>query len=93
MRGHRYIRALRRAHLRVARAVDPLAEQAPPLDASSVVSILISSEFLEMANLVEHCLKFMAAHVGEILEMPIDLACVSDALVQRRGAVPRRGFV
>ena len=59
----------------------------PPLDASSVVSILISSEFLEMANLVEHCLKFMAAHVGEILEMPIDLACVSDALVQRLAAL------
>ena len=34
-----------------------------------------------------HCLKFMAAHVGEILEMPIDLACVSDALVQRLAAL------
>ena len=44
-----------------------------------------------MANLVEHCLKFMAAHVGEILEMPIDLACVSECSSSgsRRCAPPR----
>ena len=46
----------------------------PPLDSSSVVSILISSEFLEMERLVEHCLRFMAKHIDEILHMPIDLA-------------------
>ncbi|KAH8056541.1 DUF3342-containing protein [Aureococcus anophagefferens] len=45
----------------------------PPLDSSSVVSILISSEFLEMERLVEHCLR----------HMPIDLACVSEKLVLR----------
>ena len=55
----------------------------PPLDASSVVSILISSEFLEMDRLVEHCLRFMSVHVGEIIKMPIDLSCVSDKLVHR----------
>ena len=55
----------------------------PPLDASSVVSILISSEFLEMARLVDHCLTFMAATLQEILGLPIDLSCMSDALVQR----------
>ncbi|KAJ1445029.1 hypothetical protein M885DRAFT_502875 [Pelagophyceae sp. CCMP2097] len=55
----------------------------PPLDSSSVVSILISSEFLEMDRLVEHCLHFMASNIEEILRMPIDLACVSDALVTR----------
>ena len=55
----------------------------PPLDSSSVVSILISSEFLEMERLVEHCLRFMAKHIDEILHMPIDLACVSEKLVLR----------
>ncbi|KAJ8614539.1 hypothetical protein CTAYLR_000838 [Chrysophaeum taylorii] len=58
-------------------------ERPPPLDVSSVVSILISSEFLEMDRLVEHCLRFIAARVDEILRMPIDLACVSDRLVHR----------
>lgn len=33
----------------------------PRLDTASVVSILISSEFLEMDRLVNHCLNFMAA--------------------------------
>ena len=55
----------------------------PPVDASSVVSILISSEFLEMERLVEHCLKFMAGHLVEILRMPIDLACLSEKVVLR----------
>ena len=36
-----------------------------------------------MDRLVEHCLRFMSVHVGEIIKMPIDLSCVSDKLVHR----------
>ena len=60
---------------------------APPrLDAASVVSILISSDFLEMERLVAHCLRFMAGRLPEILDMPIDLNCISDRLLQRLGS-------
>lgn len=55
----------------------------PRLDVTSVISILISSEFLQMDKLVEHCLEFLSSRVEEILRMPIDLACLSDKLVHR----------
>jgi hypothetical protein len=38
----------------------------PVLDTSSVVSILISAEFLEMEKLVNHCLNFMSGHLDEV---------------------------
>ena len=60
------------------------APLAPPrLDAASVVSILISSDFLEMERLVAQCLRFMAVRLPEIVRMPIDLGCISDRLLGR----------
>ena len=35
-------------------------DKPPRLDAAAVVSILISSDFLEMEKLVKHCLFFMS---------------------------------
>lgn len=53
---------------------------APKFETSSVVSILISSEFLQMDELVVKCLRFIAQNLGAILLLPVDLTCVSDAM-------------
>ncbi len=58
-------------------------EKLPKLDKTIVVSILISSEFLQMDSLVEMCLQFIASHLNEIIKLPIDLACISEKLLNR----------
>ena len=55
----------------------------PRIDSAAVVSILISSDFLEMARLVAHCLRFMSTRLSEIIKMPIDLNCISEKLVHQ----------
>jgi Domain of unknown function (DUF3342) len=55
----------------------------PILDKSIVVSILISSEFLQMDALLELCLQFTAIHLNEIIKLPIDLSCISDKLMNK----------
>ena len=51
------------------------------MELASVVSILISSDFLQMEELVVYCLKYIARNLEEILKLPVDLTCISDALV------------
>lgn len=60
---------------------DPCSQ--PQLDKSIVVSILISSEFLQMESLVNVCLENIAARLHEIIKLPIDLSCISDKLVDK----------
>ena len=55
----------------------------PILDKSIVVSILISSEFLQMDSLVDICLQDISTRLNEIVKLPIDLSCISDRLVNR----------
>jgi hypothetical protein len=58
-------------------------EQHPKLDRSIVVSILISSEFLQMDSLVDTCLASISACLGDIIRLPIDLSCISDKLINK----------
>jgi len=53
------------------------------LQPSSVVSILISSEFLQMSGLVDTCLDFMKGTLDQVLRLPLDLGCLSNELVRR----------
>ena len=53
----------------------------PYFDKSIVVSILISSEFLQMDELVNICLESIAGRLDDIIALPIDLSCISDKLV------------
>ena len=62
------------------RYVHGLQPQMSPKDA---VSILISSEFLQMADLTEESLNFVANNLQEILAQPIDMCCMGSALVKR----------
>ena len=49
----------------------------------NAVSVLISSDFLQMATLVEESLDFVAANLAEIILLPIDMNCLSSVLVKR----------
>ena len=53
----------------------------PNLDPGSVISVLISADFLQMKPLADHCIEFLRSSLPEVLRLPIDLSCVSDTLL------------
>lgn len=55
----------------------------PPLTAESVVSIMVSSDFLEMPELVDECLEYLKSHMSQVVVVPLDLSCVTAALTHR----------
>ena len=55
----------------------------PKLDIKNSVSILISSDFLQMGVLVEESLKYVAEHLQEVVSLPIDMNCMSSPLIKR----------
>ena len=55
----------------------------PKLEVKNAISILISSDFLQMAHLVEESLTFVAQNLHEIISLPIDMNCLNSALVKR----------
>lgn len=55
----------------------------PDLDIKNAISILISSDFLQMARLVEESLIFVAKNLQDILLLPIDMNCMNSGLVKR----------
>ena len=55
----------------------------PVIEIKNAVSILISSDFLQMKSLVEIALNFVAKHLNEIIELPIDMNCMNSGLVKR----------
>lgn len=56
---------------------------APQLDIKNAISILISSDFLQMAGLVEESITYTSQHLQEILTLPIDMNCMNSQLVKR----------
>lgn len=58
-------------------------ESLPQIDKSIIVSILISSDFLQMEALVEQCIQQIAANLNDIVKLPIDLSCISEKLINR----------
>ena len=62
-------------------------EKPPNLEKAIVVSILISSDFLQMDALVEHCLVHISNTLNETIRLPIDLSCISDKIVNRLAAL------
>ena len=61
----------------------PCLRFVPSTEVRSVVSILISSNFLEMKRLVEECLRFLHARFNSIVKLPIDLGCLNQSLLTR----------
>ena len=62
-------------------------EARPQPDPAVAVSILISSDFLQMSELVEESLQYVHDHVQEIIKLPIDLDCINRPLVGRLAAL------
>eukprot|EP00397_Hematodinium_sp_SG-2012_P043289 GEMP01048096.1.p1 GENE.GEMP01048096.1~~GEMP01048096.1.p1 ORF type:complete len:496 (-),score=80.81 GEMP01048096.1:82-1569(-) len=58
-------------------------EKVKTLTIRNVVSILVSSEFLQMTELLQHCLAFMKEAINQVLRLPIDLNCISTDVVRR----------
>ena len=55
----------------------------PKLEVKNSISILISSDFLQMAPLIEESVKFVALNIHEIIGLPIDMNCLNSTLVKR----------
>eukprot|EP00966_Prymnesium_polylepis_P112433 2601071-Prymnesium_polylepis.1 len=63
----------------------------PPLmEPASVLSILISAEFLQMTALVKLCIQFVREHINEVVRLPLDMSCVSDESVSQARATRAR---
>jgi hypothetical protein len=56
-------------------------EAPPQLDPPSVVSILISANFLGMRALVSACLAYFKQSAAEVVRLPLDLSCLDDGLI------------
>lgn len=55
----------------------------PEIRVEDAISILISAEYLKIPNLVDECLKFFVDHMNQILQLPLDLACISNRLLKK----------
>eukprot|EP01059_Diplonema_ambulator_P025536 TRINITY_DN42600_c0_g1_i1.p1 TRINITY_DN42600_c0_g1~~TRINITY_DN42600_c0_g1_i1.p1 ORF type:complete len:640 (+),score=101.66 TRINITY_DN42600_c0_g1_i1:74-1993(+) len=63
------------------------AESKPVPEPTIAVSILISSDFLQMTRLVEESLAYVVEHIQEIIKLPIDLDCINKKLISRLAAL------
>ena len=55
----------------------------PEMEVKTAISILISSDFLQMAGLVDESLGYVSENLQEILLLPIDMNCMNSSLVKR----------
>lgn len=55
----------------------------PQIEVKNAVSVLISSDFLQMSVLVELALEFVAKNINEIILLPIDMNCMNSNLQKR----------
>lgn len=49
----------------------------PKLDIKNVISILISSDFLQMKGLVQECIDFVIENLHDVVRLPIDMNCLN----------------
>lgn len=55
----------------------------PRLDIKNVISILISSDFLQMAELVGECIEYVIKSLSDVVRLPIDMNCLNGNLIKR----------
>jgi hypothetical protein len=58
-------------------------EVGPKLDIKNVISILISSDFLQMKGLVQECIDFVIENLHDVVRLPIDMNCLNQNLIKR----------
>ena len=61
----------------------PPDENSPKLDIKNVISILISSDFLQMKGLVQECIDFVIENLHDVVRLPIDMNCLNQNLIKR----------
>lgn len=49
----------------------------------SVISLLVSSEFLQMDMLMAECLVYFRDHFRQVVKVPLDINCLSDTVVTK----------
>lgn len=55
----------------------PIEAGSPTLDIKNVISILISSDFLQMKVLVQECVDFVIENLHDVVRLPIDMNCLN----------------
>ena len=58
----------------------------PTLDLKNVISVLISSEFLRIKDLVDECISYIVLNISDIVKLPIDMECLNDHLLWKIAA-------
>jgi hypothetical protein len=53
------------------------SQAGPKLDIKNVISILISSDFLQMKGLVQECIDFVIENLHDVVRLPIDMNCLN----------------
>lgn len=53
------------------------------IDLKNVISILISSDFLGMAKLVDECVGFVRSQLCDVVRLPIDMNCLNSSLIKK----------
>ena len=54
----------------------------PNLDLKNVISILISSDFLQMQVLVNECISYVVSNLHDVVRLPIDMSCLNEGLMR-----------
>ncbi|KAK6641538.1 hypothetical protein RUM44_013250 [Polyplax serrata] len=55
----------------------------PLLDPTIVIPVLMSSAFLQMDSLQNHCLQYCQTHINEIIRDSPNLSCINDSVLTR----------
>jgi len=53
------------------------AGERPKISIKNVTALLISSQFLQMEELVQLCLQYMKEHMSEVIQTPVNLSCLN----------------
>ena len=71
-------------HAFITSVADQGTSQSPPsLAPNSVLSILISADFLRMPRVTDLCVQYIGSHLDSTLQQPIDFSCLSEPLLLR----------
>ena len=60
-----------------------LNNSAPKFETRNVISILISSDFLGMARLVNESIEYVRANINDVVKLPIDMNCLQNNLIKK----------
>ncbi|KAG6598163.1 E3 ubiquitin-protein ligase [Phytophthora cinnamomi] len=61
----------------------PDHEWRPRITLENIASILVSSEFLQMEELVEECVAFISTRVQDFMLLRVDFGCLSDTTIAK----------